>query len=292
MKKAISVVIPLLFLVSCSSGKPAGTVAASSQKSADDSAFYALELVPKEPMRKTQIRATAKGFNIADARIRWTVNGRSVDTLNPTQFVDSDVKKGDSVQAVAVVRGREVRSNVVQIINTPPEITKVKILPEIFKPGDVLSIDAEGNDIDGNDVSFLYEWTKNGEPAGKGPKMNTTVKRGDKISVKITPFDGESYGNSVVLNREIQNLPPVIVEHKEFTYNGKIYSIQIKAMDPDGDSLRYSLEASPSGMTIDPSSGLISWPVPPEFKGEVSAIAVVDDGHGGSARYNFKITIK
>ncbi len=291
MNKGLFLVIGLFVFVSCSSGKQAGTDSRTLQKSAGG-ASYVLELTPKQASRKTTLNLVAAGFNLSDAKIEWQVNGRSFTPPAPAQFNGADAAKGDSVQAVAVVGGREVRSNVVQIMNTPPEITRVKILPEVFKPGDVLSVEAEGNDIDGNDISFLYEWTRNGEPAGKGPRIETAVKRGDRVSVKITPFDGEGYGSPVVLNRDIQNLPPIIIENNEFAFDGKTYTCQVKANDPDGDALRYSLEASPDGMTIDQSTGLIRWPVPPEFKGEVGAVAVVDDGHGGIARYNMKITIK
>ncbi len=292
MNKIYSSIILFSLLLSCSQEKPTGAVSGLSQKSAKGAAFV-LELTPKEATQKTTLNLVANGFDHSDAKIEWLVNGRLFTTLVPAQFNGTDASKGDSVQAVAVVGGREVRSNVVQITNAPPEITRIKILPEIFKPGDTLSVEAEGSDIDGGDsVSFVYEWTKNGEPAGKGPKIETPVKRGDKISVKVTPFDGGNYGGSVVLNRDIQNLPPMITENNEFTFDGKIYTYQVKATDPDGDALRYSLEVSPNGMTIDQSTGLIKWPVPPDFKGEIGAIAVVDDGHGGIARYNLKITIK
>jgi hypothetical protein len=45
-------------------------------------------------------------------------------------------------------------------------------------------------------------------------------------------------------------------------------------------------------MTIDKATGLIRWNVPPDFKGDVEVMTVVDDGHGGIARCGQKITIK
>jgi len=48
---------------------------------------------------------------------------------------------------------------------------------------------------------------KNGEPAGSLENMDGTIKRGDNVSITITPFDGESYGVPVVIKREIRNLP-------------------------------------------------------------------------------------
>ncbi len=95
-----------------------------------------------------------------------------------------------------------------------------------------------------------------------------------------------------MLNREIQNHPPIIQEHREFNFDGTVYTYQVKASDPDGDALVYSLEGAPDGMSIDKSTGLITWKVPAEFKGDAGATAVVNDGNGGIARYNLKISIK
>ena len=41
-----------------------------------------------------------------------------------------------------------------------PELTSIKIMPEIFKAGDTLYVDVVGSDIDGDEVTILYEWTK------------------------------------------------------------------------------------------------------------------------------------
>jgi hypothetical protein len=92
-------------------------------------------------------------------------------------------------------------------MNAPPEIARVKIMPEVFKPGDALSVEAEGKDVDGDAVSFRYEWTRNGEPVGKESRIETPIKRGDKVSVKVTPFDGESYGIPLVMNRDPESAP-------------------------------------------------------------------------------------
>lgn len=163
-------------------------------------------------------------------------------------------------------------------------------MPEVFKAGDKLYIDAEGSDIDGDDVSIVYEWTVNGEPAGNGRQVDGELKRGDGISVKITPFDGKIYGRSIILNREIRNMPPMLAEDKAFVFDGKTYAYQIKAADPDGDALTYSLKTAPDGMTID-SSGLIRWNVTPDFKGEAPVTVSVSDGSGGEALMSFTVKI-
>jgi hypothetical protein len=180
-------------------------------------------------------------------------------------------------------------SNIIEIKNAPPVITGVKILPEIFKPGDTLSVEVSGNDADGDEVTIVYEWTKNGEPAGNGKRLEAPVKRGDKISVRIIPFDGEINGQAVILNREIKNMPPMIIEDNKFHFDGKFFSYQIKAVDPDSDALIYILKQAPEGMVID-KTGLITWKVSEKDKGRHSVAVQVTDGQGGEASYTFNVT--
>ena len=305
MNKFFSLIMMALLLFACTSEQPAASGSKASQGAGigvsgsiimpgttGAGGVYSLELTPKEPTRKSTLSLQAVGFDLANARIEWLVNGRPVTTSAPAQFSAADVEKGAEIQAKASIQGRDVLSNSVKILNTPPELSKVKILPEVFKPGDRLNIESAGNDVDGDRVAVQCEWTKNGEPAGNGESIEGALKRGDKIGVKVTPYDGEAHGSSIVLNREIRNMPPVIVEHKEFNFDGTVYSCQIKASDPDGDQLTYSLQSPPTDMTIDSSTGQLKWTVPREFIGKKSVVVVVNDGNGGTANYPIEISIQ
>jgi hypothetical protein len=299
-------VITLLFFVSCSSEKPvemggqkpSGARSGSSISEmsrapvSSGSTLYSLEIVPANVTRNSTIYLVAQGFNLADAKIGWLVNDKITNNPAISQFNAAETEKGDRVQARAIVKGKEIFSNIIQIKNSPPEISKVKILPEVFKPGDTLSVEASGSDRDGDEVIISYEWTKNGEPDGNSKQIEVPLKRGDKVDIKITPFDGEAYGRPVVLHREIKNLPPMFVEYKQLGFEGKTYSCQVRATDADGDVLTYSLKSAPSGMTVDPLTGVIKWDVPLEFKGKTSFIVLVNDGHGGEATQSFNIEIK
>jgi hypothetical protein len=196
------------------------------------------------------------------------------------------------IEARATIGDAVVMSNPVTIRNSPPEIGKVKMMPETYKPGDALSVDVTAADPDGEPVSILYAWSKNGAPAGTAERVSFALQRGDKITVSMTPFDGEDQGKSVFLEREIINIPPVILDHREFSFDGTTYSYQAKASDPDGDTLTYSLDSASNGMTIDSANGLLTWIVPPEFKGKKNVSIIVSDGHGGTAHYNLGITIR
>jgi hypothetical protein len=301
VKGFIAILFALLF--SCSSDKTdvsrqqtrePGDV--SSQTSQDGSpstgGAYSLEIVPVNANKRSRLYAVPHGFNLPDAKIQWLVNGEKMASTGASEFDASVTKKTDEVQARAVIQDQEIVSNVIQIGNAPPEISRVKIMPEVFRSGDTLSVDASGKDIDGDEVTLSYEWTKNGEPAGNGRQIQVPLKRGDKISVRITPFDGAVYGQAGIIHRDIVNLPPVITDTRTYQFDGKHYSHQVYAMDTDGDNLTYSLKKAPSGMNIDSSSGLITWSVPSDFIGKASFIVAVSDGHGGEAIQDLNLLIK
>jgi hypothetical protein len=255
----------------------------------------ALEIFPHEVTCGSVLTLIPKGFVVSEAKIVWLINGNPVMSSVPQQLRVSDfieIKKGASIQAKAIFAGREILSDIVKVGNAPPEVKSVKLLPEVFSPGDKLHVEVSGKDIDSDAVTCMYQWSRNGAPAGTGDSLDALIKRGDKITVKITPFDGEVCGDPVVLEREVRNLPPVITAHNEYSFNGTVYTYQVKASDPDEDALVYLLEGAPDGMSIDKSAGLITWKVPAEFKGDAGATAVVNDGNGGIARYNMKISIK
>jgi hypothetical protein len=304
MYKYLSIIVLFLFCISCSSEKPAEVrgqrppeVRSSSVSEvsrplvSSGSVLYSLEITSANT-NKSNLCLVPRGFKLSDAKIEWLVNDEVASGPAASWFNSAETRRGDKVQARAIVKGREILSNIIQIKNSPPDISKIRILPEVFNPGDTLSVEASGSDRDGDDVTISYKWTKNGEPAGNSKQIEVPLKRGDKVDIKITPFDGEAYGRSVILHREIVNLPPMIVEDKNYNFDGKVYTYQIKATDPDGDNLIYSLKAAPSGMTIESSTGLIKWDMPLEFKGKTSFIVLVNDEHGGEATQSFNIEIK
>ncbi|HEY0173454.1 MAG TPA: RHS repeat-associated core domain-containing protein [Pyrinomonadaceae bacterium] len=70
------------------------------------------------------------------------------------------------------------------------------------------------------------------------------------------------------------------------------YTYDVEAADPDGDQpLAYSLDAAPLGMTIDPASGLITWPVSSAAAGDHQVAIRVREPSGGSDTQSYKLTI-
>ncbi len=177
-------------------------------------------------------------------------------------------------------------------VNHPPEITRVGFVPDVFMPTDRLGISVHGEDADGDELTFTIAWTVNGQSAGEGTHCTVPLKRGDKVSVRITPHDGTEDGHAIVLDREIINFPPQIQADEGSSFDGTVFHYRVKATDPDGDQLRYFLQTAPPEMTIEPTTGQIEWIVPEDFAGVAPVSILVEDGHGGKATYEVNVKIR
>lgn len=251
-----------------------------------------VRILPAVALRGTRLTLSATGFSLDDGEIEWKINGDLAPREQSESLGTDSLRKGDSVQARVKVGERRLLSNTVTLANAPPEIRSVRIVPETIRPGDSLAVEVSGADADEDPVTFEYDWVKNGIPAGKGSRLEGPLRRNDTISVKITPFDGQTRGNFLILRREVRNYPPEIQGVAEALLSEEGYSCRIVAADGDGDPLTYALKEAPPGMTIGAATGAIRWPVPAGFTGKVPVAVSVSDGHGGEATYEMVVTIR
>lgn len=301
IRKQLLILMMACFLLSCSSDKNAAITAEKSNiavkgagsTSAVSEQKYSIEISPAEPTRNSTLAMSFQGFKASDASIEWRVNGVPAPVQEPLyKFSAAGTKRGDRIQARAVYQGQEIMSNTVEIKNTPPEISHVKIVPDAAKPGQAVRVEADGTDVDGDSVSFTYEWKKNGEPAGNGEVIDAQINRGDRIAVKITPYDGTDYGKFMILERTVAGISPVISQEKKSSFDGKTLTCQINASDPDGDNLVYSLKSAPADMRINSDTGLITWEVPQRIRGSVPVTVSVRNRHGGESTHSFDISVR
>lgn len=284
----LQVLLIFLLLSSCSSEKQQGTQSAPAT-SAESATASKIGIMPLEATRETTFYIDSKGLDLSKAKVQWFVNGKPLDGAIATQFIPSEIKKGDKVQAKVLMGNQEILSNRLEIRNIQPVIANAKINPSRPKANDILKADVTGSDRDGDNVTFSYEWAKNGELAGSGETLEGPFKRGDKISLKITPYDGEDYGQPIALSAIIYNASPKVSGGGE-KFENNVYVYQIYASDPDGDELVYSLRQAPEGMVID-RKGLIRWKADEKDSGRHAVSVRVSDGQGGDILYNFDITI-
>jgi hypothetical protein len=122
---------------------------------------------------------------------------------------------------------------------------------------------------------------ESGHKANPSPEHKQKYKHKSKVKPKYKQKHKHKSGN---YSPEIISLPP------ESTLTGYPYLYQAVAVDADGDPLHWSLQVSPTGMLIDPDSGLIAAASLPAGQHTVSLR--VDDGQGGSATQDFTIQLQ
>ncbi len=189
------------------------------------------------------------------------------------------------------VAGEPVRAPGVAARNASPEIRGVQFVGGDGRPGNTLGVVAEGYDADGDAVQFEIAWQKNGQPAGTANRLTEPVKRGDKLIVTVTPFDGKDRGISATLSREILNTPPAIEGQEQFQVSDNAVTFHVRASDADGDPLTYTLKEALPGMSIDRGTGWVRWVTSPGTIGKVPFTVVVSDGSGGESTARITVTI-
>lgn len=182
--------------------------------------------------------------------------------------------------------------------NTPPTINTTTGSTEVFEDSqysyDVNATDAEDgttltyslvsppSGMSINETTGLILWTPNNDDVGD-----------NAINIVVTDSGGLTDSESFTLNVVNVNDAPVITSTDVTIANeGSPYSYDVDATDPDlNDSLTYSLNVKPSGMNIDPITGLITWTPTSAQVGSQSVEIVVTDGDGATDQRLFTITV-
>lgn len=130
----------------------------------------------------------------------------------------------------------------------------------------------------------LIEWTPSLQQFGY---FNVTVR----VQDRTLKFAAQTF--RLFTEVETINNPPVITSGPISTgASGETYSYRVLARDPDaGDLLTYSLVAGPTGMSMNPATGLISWlPTRQQVASHPITIRVTDLG-GLRAEQSFAILV-
>jgi hypothetical protein len=140
-------------------------------------------------------------------------------------------------------------------------------------------------------IKYAYVWYVNEEKVATDADNITGFKKGDKIRVEITPSVGNVLGQPKVLAVEIANTTPKVVENKKISFDGKVLSYQVKAIDPNGGPLSYSLEDAPRGMSIDHQTGVIDWQVKQDEFGTRSIRVKIANKSGAETVYPLNLEV-
>lgn len=95
--------------------------------------------------------------------------------------------------------------------NQPPSVGMVIISPEPATVADALLCSYTGySDAEGDSDLSSVEWTVNGTTAGNGDTLTAGYLKGDTVSCRVTPYDGEDFGVPVSAEIQIGNAAPTL----------------------------------------------------------------------------------
>lgn len=247
-----------------------------------------------------QIHAEDQDRDALTFHHQWVVNGNPLREQTGSTLPPDLLKKGDRVSVELVPddgkeRGAMYRTAEAVVINTPPIISSFAVRPRPAKPGDRLEAFVEVADPDRDTIDLAFRWWRNATVVqeGEGAVLDTAgFARTDVVTVEVTPRDRTALGKPIKSEPLVLgNSPPAILSTPSAPVGRERYEYVVKAVDPEGDPIRYRLETAPPGMTIEADTGRIVWLVAPELTGIYKVRVVAEDVQGGTAFQEFDVTL-
>ena len=135
--------------------------------------------------------------------------------------------------------------------NRRPRVLYLKVTPDKLHTDTPANVAFRAEDPEGANLSTSFQWFINsrkriGQNARRLPA--SFFRRGDLIAVELTVNDGE---NEVVVmsdEMEVLNTPPTMQLPRGPI--GSLDGYRVPASDPDGDTLTFSIENGPPGLSI------------------------------------------
>ena len=128
--------------------------------------------------------------------------------------------------------------------NHAPIIKALSILPTPAILASPLTVRVEAQDLDSETVNFRYRWFVNGQVISgqTGETLPPAVlKRGDQVSVEVTPFDGRTDGSPYVSAPvPIVNTAPLLSSLSvdfDHAAQGRQLRANAEVLDPDDDAV-------------------------------------------------------
>lgn len=173
-----------------------------------------LSLTPTTVYTNTDIQAVATGSDVEGSTLTWNytwfVDGVQVqdgtsDTLASSFFVKDEVVSVD----VTVTDGDDTSATstdsvtVSNALPTAPVVSITPTEPEIGVDDLLCAVDTDSTDVDGDSISYTFEWTVNGVAFNSATDSATDslvdaadITDGDEWICTVTPDDGTDFGTS------------------------------------------------------------------------------------------------
>lgn len=157
--------------------------------------------------------------------------------------------------------------------------------------------DAEATDPDGDALTYSLLQAPSGMMIDSGTgnvEWTPAESQEGSATVQLAVADGRGGQQAQTFDIQVlkDNTAPTIVSAPTTVTEPETeYVYQPSANDPDGDPLTFSLQTAPSGMSVDQSSGRISWTPSEEQSGEHAVALSVADSEGASNTQFFNLVV-
>jgi hypothetical protein len=164
--------------------------------------------------------------------------------------------------------------------NSP--VIDVTIIPRSATVSDTLKADVR---LQEEGITLKYQWMKDGVEIPKANEVSlpgSLLKKKRWIAVKVTPYRGDSALAPVRSSPVwVFNSPPQITEEKK--------TLEIRQDSPL--TVTFSLDTSIKSMTINPMTGIITWPSQQKKSGRYQVKVIAADNDGGKSSQMLTIEI-
>ncbi|MFL0800735.1 MAG: tandem-95 repeat protein [Agarilytica sp.] len=161
----------------------------------------------------------------------------------------------------------------------------------------LINITLSANDIDGDELAYeVISPPTNGILSGIAPNLvytpHTHYNGTDTFTFEASDNLSASTATVTLIVEPVNDAPVVILNEVSTVSEGENFTHQIFAEDADGDELTYAFVASPSNMTIDPSSGLINWLTTHDDSGSHLVQVSISDNFSEPVTDDFNVTVE
>jgi hypothetical protein len=236
-------------------------------------------------------------FSLTDAPSGMTINDQSGEirwTPMSAQIGPDSV----TVQAEDLEGLSNTLTFNVEIVDGSAAPLIAPIPDQTITVGDSYLFAVSASDPDPGDV-LLYELVS--PPAGLlidpvSGELSWTPQVGDigSYTIRVRVSDPSGAANERLFELRVINanqVPVIDPLPDRGAIPGVLASIQANAVDPDGGTVTYTLSIRPTGMIVDPMSGLITWTPTVQQLGPHPVNVVATDEFGASAETAFELFV-
>ncbi len=225
----------------------------------------------------------------ADMRVlTWTPTLAQLGS-HPVTILVGDGRGGIVEQSFTLEVTAEAVNNAPRIVSPPTAYSATVDEPFVY---DLRALDADGDPL---------EWSLAAAPRGASiDPLRGTLRwtpgldqlGPQRFTIAATDPSGRTALQSFSLVVSCANLPPTIASRApaEATVDER-YVYGVRAIDPEGDIVTFTLIAAPTGMTIDSQRGVIRWTPTSSQLGTVTVTLAATDARGNTATQSFDIDV-